>query len=159
MKAFLKFLDRLEEGMIFASFMGMMGTVVLQVVTRLFFSTALIFTEELARYLYIWLTFSGLSWLYRNHANISLSIVTDRFSTKQMYIFNIITNIVTFGVLIILLSWCPDFLAFQSTNVSPAMHVNMALVYCILPISFVLTCIRLIQSTVEDIRELIGAVR
>lgn len=154
MKAFWKFMDRLEEGMIFVSFMGMMGTVILQVVTRVFFSKALIFTEELARYLYIWLTFSGMSWLYHHHANISLSIVTDRFSPKQMRIFNIISNTVTFGVLVLLLTWCFDFLKFQSTNVSPAMHANMALVYGILPISFVMTCIRLVQSTVEDIREL-----
>lgn len=131
--------------------MGMLITVLLQIISRVIFSNPFMTTEELARYFYIWLAFVGLSWLYSNRQNISLSLLKDRLNPRSQIIIEIVINILTISVFALILIWSPKFIGYQLSNKSPALHVKQGLVYMILPISMVLSIFRIIQVLREDI--------
>ena len=63
---------RLGEIAIMLLFAGMIGSAMLQVVARYVFNSPFTWSEELSRYLFIWLSFLGAwwAWIRREHLGI-----------------------------------------------------------------------------------------
>lgn len=65
---------RLGEWMIVAIFATMVASAMAQVISRYVFNAPLVWSEELSRYLFIWLSFLGAwyAWIEREHLGIDM---------------------------------------------------------------------------------------
>jgi TRAP-type C4-dicarboxylate transport system permease small subunit len=145
-----------EEIMAVILFILLMLDVVVQIASRLFFKNPLMFTEELGRFLYIWTFFAGTGWVYKKRRHIALDLFIKNFNEKGRYVFDIIVNVTTIGIFVVLIRWGIDFVIFQKVNLAPAMRFSMSYVYMIGPFCMAVGIIRIIQVIVEDCRTIAG---
>jgi TRAP-type C4-dicarboxylate transport system permease small subunit len=73
-------------------FAAMFLVVVLQIGGRYFMKNPFIWTEELARFLYVWLVFFGTSTLIKNYEHITIDILQRKLSVRGERIFKIIID-------------------------------------------------------------------
>lgn len=144
-------LDRLEAYFAVVLFVVMMIVVTLQVVTRLI-GFPLSFTEELARFLYIWIVYLGMSYAIRQKLNIRLNIVIDKLSPKGQFALETINHILEFALMAALLIWSVRYMDFLGISKSPALGIPFVAVFIIMPITFALGAIRGIQTIIDSIR-------
>ena len=78
MKA-LRVVERVVDGMAIAAFCGIFLCVLVQVVFRYAFNSPLTWSEELARYLFIWCAFLGWIVASRRNSHLAMTFLTDRF--------------------------------------------------------------------------------
>ena len=76
MKALVSLIDTLLSKFLVALMASIVLVVTWQVVTRFLMSTPSSYTEELARFLLIWIGVLGGSWALRTRAHLGIDIMT-----------------------------------------------------------------------------------
>lgn len=112
--------------------------VTLQVFSRFVLQSPSSVTEELARFLLIWIGLLGGAYGYHSNAHLGLDIATNRLSEKRQKIVAIIshlligsfaTSVMVFGGISLVL------LTFDPAQISAALEVKMGYIYCAVPLS------------------------
>ena len=153
MKLVKRIWNNLEEVFIIILFFAILVTVLIQILARELFSNPPIFTEELARFLFIWMVFAGFPYVTKKGTNLCLELVIYKLPPKGLKMSRILTHIFSIIVFAFIGYHSIAFLEFSRINLAPAMRISMAVVYSILPISMVMCVIRSIELLVGDIRE------
>ncbi|SMF14335.1 TRAP-type C4-dicarboxylate transport system, small permease component [Alteromonadaceae bacterium Bs31] len=115
-----------------------------QVLSRYLLSDPSSFTEELARFLLIWIGFMGAAYAYRKYAHLGLDIFTaklkgekklwaNRFSDTVVFAFSMVVMLIG-GAKVMLLT-------LELQQLSPALQIKMGYVYSVIPLSGALICI------------------
>lgn len=138
MKKLCRLLDRVLVVLLVALFAALVVMVVWQVLSRYVLKSPSAFTEEAARYLMIWVSLLGASYVFRMRVNIGLDLLTRKLtgSNKRIVEVAALTATVLFALLILLvggmrlveLTWSLD-------QVSAVLGIRMALVYLVIPLS------------------------
>lgn len=155
----IKWLDaNLERTLLIILSAIMTSSIILQVFMRYVMNSSLSWSEELARYCFIWLVYIGISYGVRMQKHIKVDAILQFMKDKQKIILGIIANLIflVFSILIILYGnqIVQQFLGWGQT--SPALKIPMGLVYAATPVGFTLTSIRLIQQIILQILTLMG---
>lgn len=154
----LKWLDRHIEETLLIIFSTIMVTVIfLQVVMRQF-DSSLSWSEELARYAFIWLVYIGISYGVKKDRHIKVDVVLLLLNDKSKIILSIISNLLVLFFALFVIRYGFD-IALQLLNFgqkSPANQIPMGLVYMATPIGMGLTLIRLFQNIIKQIKALRG---
>jgi TRAP-type C4-dicarboxylate transport system permease small subunit len=74
----LRAAEKAQDALAVALFALMFGVIVLQVVLRYVFNSPLVFTDELAAYLFVWVSFFGWTLATRKRIHIGIGVVADR---------------------------------------------------------------------------------
>ena len=122
-------------------FLGMVLLCALQVICRYVLKVSLSFTEELARYLFIWTTFLGSAMAVTKNKHVSMDLLVDAFPEK---IGSLIHKAVAFFLAIMYLVLIYSGIrVMQKTmdQTSPAMNTPMGLVYMAVPVSMAIMII------------------
>lgn len=145
---FLKTLDeRLEEFLLIPSFIVSVVVVFMQVVMRYILGSALSWSEELARYLFVWQIWIGASYAVKKSRHIRVEFIRNFLSDKgklRLEYFVLITWI-CFSALMVFLSAPLAQWMIRRGQLSPAMQVPMGYVYLCVPVGFSLMLFRLTQ--------------
>ena len=113
----------------------MAAVVAVQVFFRYVLNHSLFWSEELARYLLVWLTFLGASVAYRRNLHPGIDIVVVRVPVsfqRRISIFIHLVSMVLFGVMFF---YGAQFSYFVRLQISPAMNLPKWIVFCIIPLS------------------------
>lgn len=147
-----KIWDHLEESVLVYSLMVSVALVFVQVVMRRVFNNSLSWSEELARYLYVWQTWLGVSYAARNGTHLRITMLKDRLPAKVQQILEIFVVLVWMGFGI--------FVIYQGMGVvntiasfgqkSSALKIPMQFCYMSIPVGMFLMCIRIVERTVKD---------
>lgn len=123
------------ESLLFGIGFSMAVIVAIQVFSRYVLNHSLFWSEELARFLLVWLTFLGASVAYRRKAHPSIDVVFVRTSAPVQRILTILVHLssmVLFGVMIF---FGVKFAYFVRLQISPALHLPKWIIFSIIPIS------------------------
>ena len=137
MKKYFAYLQKIEDFILFASFVVMIIASFAQVLNRNILHLSLSWLEELARYAMVYMALLAAEAGLRDGSQISLTILTDRCSDSVRKILNIIAKI----VVIVFAAFCFwnsfDILQTQlsSGQLSPGLRIPMVIPYCALPLS------------------------
>lgn len=109
-----------------------------QVFSRYVLNAPSSFTEELARFLLIWITLLGCAFAYRRNSHLGLDMIYSNTTTaakKAMYYFiHLAVCLFAIGVMVI-----GGFELVKMTNTlgqsSPALGVDIGAVYLVIPLS------------------------
>ena len=150
----LKWLDDHIEEVILTILMALTSIIVfLQVIMRFVFRNSLTWSEELARYLFIWLIFIGVSYGIKKEIHLQVDALDALFDRKGQLILDIIVNFFVLILLVLMTTHGSD-IVMRATRISGAIEVSMKVVYLAPVVGFALSIIRLIQNTIGKIRQI-----
>lgn len=145
-------INKLTRFVVILLLMLMVIAVSLQVLFRFFLDQPLAWTEELARYLLIWITFLGSAYAMSIRAHIGTEYILkylSPFMGKVLLVIAAILSMLFFGVMVqqgYLLS------ARSMTQFSPTLLLPMGYVYSVIPLSGVLLIMNVFAVTWKDVK-------
>ncbi|WP_227935210.1 TRAP transporter small permease [Alkalihalobacillus deserti] len=119
--------------------------VFVQVFMRYILDSSLVWSEELARYAFIWLIYIGVSFGVKKQAHIKVDAFALLFKRKGQLVLGICANL-TFLIFAVLLAYYSFEVVANVTRSSPAMNIPMQWVYAAPMVGLLLTAIRIIQQ-------------
>lgn len=144
MNNFIKKMDKMIEWLLVFLMAVLVVDVVWQVVTRYLFGSASSFTEEVARFLLIWIGLLGSAYAYRKNLHLAFDYLAHKLSKRVLRRLEIVIHllIALFSILVLVLggSYLVQ-LTWELNQVSAAMQIKLAYIYSVLPISGVLIVI------------------
>jgi TRAP-type C4-dicarboxylate transport system permease small subunit len=144
-------LHKLEEGFIMVCFAVMGLVLALQIFMRYVLNMPLIWSEEMARYLFVWATFIGAGYGVRNKIHICVEFFYSRMPRRVKLAITLLTN--TFCILIFayLIPYGIDKVKTQWHIGSSAMEIPMSFVFAAVPIGCFIVCLRLLVEIARAI--------
>lgn len=113
-----------------------------QVFTRFVLNSPSKYTEELLRYLLIWMTMLGVPYAYGRDSHLSINLVTRSFSEKGLLMTKIAIEIlILFLSIFVMIAGGWIVTMNSSGQISPALHMPMELYYLCVPIGGVMMVI------------------
>lgn len=133
--------------------------ITLQIVTRYVFNNPLGWTEEIARYLLIVLTFAGAPIAVRNNSNVSLDFILTNAPPQVRKVFNFITTIIElfFYAYGTYLSW--EMTLFSKKRFLVTIKISKAIVYGFITIAFAFMTYRCLIRLIRMFRKPKGALK
>lgn len=143
---FLSILWKIEDYILMTCLAIMAVVLFAQVVFRYAFGTPIIWSEELARYLHVWITFLGLGYGIRNKAHIEMRLVYQKMPPAIQKITSIVTDAFLIVCLCYYIPGAIRFLENQDLIVSAAMEIKMSIIYSVLLIGGAISLLHLIAD-------------
>jgi len=153
----IKWLDEYLEISICVALMSIMTLLIfVQVIMRYVFSSSLSWSEELARYLFIWLIYLGISYGCKIRKHIKIDAALGLFPKNTRKYVVILGDIVffAFAIYIMVTGYELVLMQIKLTKVSPALQVPLQYVAAAPMIGFGLAAFRQVQTIVFRVREI-----
>lgn len=155
----LKFLnDHSEEWLLVLLMAAMSVLIAVQVFMRYVLNNSLTWSEELARYMFIWATYIGAAYGVKTKAHVGVTLLTDKFPEAFRHVFNLLSYLI-FIVFAIFIAWNSYFMIMKIlklNQLSSSLHIPMAYVYMGPFIGFLLIIFRLCQHVYQEVRSMKG---
>ncbi|WP_231489591.1 TRAP transporter small permease [Billgrantia saliphila] len=127
-------LDAAIQPIVFLGMAALIGVITLQIVSRVFF-TAVGWTEEVARFLLIWITFLGAALAYQRGRHIAVTFVVDALPARLRQLARIAAVLVALGFLVALIFIGYRYMQAQSFQRSASLRISMTYIYAVIPLS------------------------
>ncbi len=162
MKSLITLLDKALSKTLVLLMAAIVLVVTWQVATRFLMASPSSYTEELARFLLIWIGVLGGSYALRTRAHLGIDIMTTKLHGRQkdMLMVGIYLAIILFSALILVAGGIKLVsLTFTLNQISASLGIKMGYIYLVLPLSGVIMIIYSLdvildalkgQTTVEE---------
>lgn len=150
-RALKSFLDHFEEyaaGLIMAVLLVVLG---LQVVTRVM-GASLSWTEEAARYLFIYVIWFGASGAVRDRSHIGIAFLVNFLPPRLRLALALVTNALVLFFLANVVYWGWRAVLRQWDIPTAAIELPTGLVYLALPVTCALMVVRTLIQMAQDVR-------
>ncbi|HSH48690.1 MAG TPA: TRAP transporter small permease [Halomonas sp.] len=127
-------LNAVIQPVVFAGVAALIGVITLQIISRVFF-TAVGWTEEVARFLLIWITFLGATLAFQRGRHIAVTFIVDALPDLPRRLCRIAATLVALGFLSALVVIGLEYMQMQSFQRSASLRLSMTWVYTIIPLS------------------------
>jgi TRAP-type C4-dicarboxylate transport system permease small subunit len=134
---FDRLLGRIEAVMLAAMVAAITAVTFAQVFTRYVTADPFIWTEEVARYLFVWITMIGAAAAVRTHGHFGLDVLR-HYAPPLRPVLGLMTMIIVVGFLALLLYTGIAETRQAALQMSPALQVRMHWAYLALPVGAVL---------------------
>ncbi len=128
-------LNRNVERMLFAMGASMTLIVMVQVVARYVFNHSLFWSEELARYLLVWLTFLGASVAYYRGVHPGVDIIFTRLPFRWQQGVRVVIHLVSLWLFGVMVVKGISFAWFVRLQISPALSLSKWVIMAIIPLA------------------------
>jgi TRAP-type C4-dicarboxylate transport system permease small subunit len=131
-------LSRILEVIMVTILTIMVGLVFGNVVARYVFNSAITWAEEVARFLFVWLTFVGASFGLMKGLHLGMDMVVVRFSPRTRSLVEVVNGFIILAFLGVWVVGGVHLIQANLDYMSPATGFSMGLVYMIGPLAAVL---------------------
>jgi TRAP-type C4-dicarboxylate transport system permease small subunit len=126
------------EYLLFGLGLSMAVLVAVQVFCRYVLNSSLFWSEELARYMLVWLSFFGATVAYYRNLHPGVDTITSRLSVSKQRISRLLVHVITMSLGVIMLISGTQFAWFVRMQVSPALSIHKWIILSVIPFSGVL---------------------
>ena len=131
----------------------MLITIFCQVITRYCFSYTPEWSEELSRFLFVWVVFLGSALIMGDSGHLAVEFLPDRMKGRLAgKILAIIINLSGYVFIAILFVNGFEMTRIMTFQLSPGMNIPMSYIYSVIPLSSILMLLYLIKNSMEIIR-------
>lgn len=134
MKKLSDLLNAFAERLCFVALLAMVVVITLQVVCRLYF-TALSWSEELGRYLLVWITFFGASVGFKRGSHMAVTALVELFPPSVRTALRRTSVILCALFFLVMVVYGLRLMQLQHAQTSPSLNIPMSVVYAALPAS------------------------
>ena len=157
MGKFARFYDEIEAKVLVASLAFTVAVIFFQIIMRSVFNASLSWSEELARYVFIWQIWLGMSVGLRDNKHIRVELIFNFVKGRGAKLLNIIGSLLCITLCVFLVYYGSKIVlnAFNKNILSAAMRMPLWIVYLALPFSCLVTGLRYVYQLYEQVRDLI----
>lgn len=135
---------------------GISGGVALafvNVVARYAFDSSLTWASELTIYIFLWSTFFGAAYCFKQDAHISVTLLLEKFEPSTAKILMIASHLITFVFLFAVAYFGVEYVLFvhELEEMSIDLGIPMWIVFLVIPISFFFAAYRVGEKIYEII--------
>ena len=136
---------------------GISGGVALafiNVVARYAFDSSLTWASELTIYIFLWSTFFGAAYCFKQDAHISVTLLLERFEPSTAKVLMLASHLITFVFLFAVAYFGVEYVLFvhELEEMSVDLDIPMWIVFLVIPISFFFASYRVGEKIVEIIK-------
>lgn len=162
MKKLSRILSIYEKTMGTVALLTMLALVFYQVLARFIFGTQLRWSEELARYLMLYISFIGIGAGIMYHKHVGVDVLGNFLKPAQKKVLKLIVGFLTLAIIVFFtyISGSVTIRILKSGQVSPAAHIPMWIPYATIPVGFfggilreIEEMIKIIKTPVEELLE------
>jgi len=149
-----RFAERAINLLAIAMFSGMFACVLAQVFFRYFLDSPLTWSDELARYLFVWCAFLGWVIAARRRSHLAITMMQSRLSARPRAALAVCAALaaVTFAVI---LSYYGVRIALRNADVeTPSLFFTIGVVYAIVPVAALAVALHALGDLVAAVRAL-----
>ncbi|WP_428912101.1 TRAP transporter small permease [Niallia sp. Krafla_26] len=141
---------KIEEWILVASLLLIVTLVFLQVISRYVISYSFGWSEELSRYILIWIAWIGAAYTVRTQKHIRVELVKNIVNETGKKVIELITLLIWFLFALFLVLNGTELISnlFATGQTSPSNEIPMWIVYLAVPIGGSLMALRLIQQAI-----------
>lgn len=143
-KKFYHVLMKVEECIFCVILLAMACVVTLQVFFRYVLGDPLTWTEELSRFLFVWLIAFAAGYCVSTREHIRVELVVDMLPKKVQKVLDILMTVLPLGVFVYMIPTCVQFMIQQNRLKSTALRLPYSYVYGAVVVASVLLVIHLI---------------
>ncbi len=122
-------------------------TVFSQVIARYIFQAPLSWSEELARFLLMWLSMLSAAYAFKVKSHFALKILVNRISAKSQFRVSIFVHLIVTAFFIVLTYFGLVFLEGVSGHTAPALQIPMEIPYSSIVVGSLLIVFQSMKST------------
>ncbi|MBD1565956.1 TRAP transporter small permease [Vibrio sp. S12_S33] len=138
----IKKMEWMEKHFSIFLFLTMLLVLTVQIVSRYFLSVAIPWTEELSRWLYIYIVFVGASEAVSRRDHIAVDIVPNRLSNNANLILDFLIHSIFSVTSVFITYWGYLFAERMDRLGSVTMDIQMSVLYAAIPLGFILVFIK-----------------
>lgn len=153
MSKFISILDAFLTRFLILLMLLLVGSVLWQVISRYVFASPSSWTEEIARFLLIWISLSGAVYAFRTGMHLGLDILPKKlegraadllkwFTIALVVLFSFMVLVVG-GISLVMMTW-------ELKQYSAVLGLPMSWIYSVIPAAGVLICVYALAALVDD---------
>ena len=128
-------LNRYMEYLLFGLGFSMALLVAVQVFCRYILNSSLFWSEELARYMLVWLSFFGATVAYYRHLHPGVDALTSRISPAKQRVLQLLVHGVSMALALVMVISGAQFAWFVRLQISPALSMPKWIILAVIPLS------------------------
>ena len=140
------------EYMLFALGLTMALIVANQVFFRYVLNQSLFWSEELARYLLVWLTFLGATVAYRRKVHPGIDVLVARMPPAMQKASAVVTHVASIVLFAVMIWYGYQFAYFVRLQISPALYLPKWIILSIIPISGLILMTHGVTFLLEELK-------
>lgn len=148
----LLILEKLEIGFLALIMMAMTVLVLTQVFFRFFMESSLTWSEELVRFMMVWMTFLGAVIALRQNLHIQIDNLIVRLPRGTKIVFLLIKSAIMLVFLGLMAVGSFSLLEIAGLQTSPGLSIKMSYVYSVIPVTAFLMMLITMVRLWTDIR-------
>lgn len=141
---------RVDDVLAFCLFWLMGGVTFLQFFSRYVLNDSIAWTEEIGRYLLIWVTFFGAAIVFRRRTNIAVEIIVDMLPPTGAKLMRFLADVITLGFVILLVWFAWSLTQRMMIQRMTVIDVSMSVVYGGVLIGCLLMLWRAVQAFIAN---------
>lgn len=149
-KKLIEIVDNIIKYVAIAAFSVMSVLIILQVIFRYLLGSSLSFSEELARFLFIWSSMLGAAMCLKRRSHIGFDLLMLHIPRGLQKYGLLITNVMSLAFYAILVIFGFKVSAVTMGQTSPAMGVKMGLIYASIAVAGFVMILNGIYNLIED---------
>lgn len=146
---FTLIMDKIEKGLLFflsTAFAVMTVSIFYQILLRYIFKSANVWSEELTRYLFIWLTMVGSAVAYRKGRHMGVDYFVGLMSKKVKSINYVLSNVLVLSFLGTVFFYGIKLVTATHKQLSSGMRIPMSYIYLSIPVGCFFTLLFAFES-------------
>ena len=153
---FEKMVVRILRLVAFVMFAAMIAVVFIQVMLRYFTDYSLAWSDEISRFLLIWVSFIGVVIIhYSDAGHPGMTFLADKLPERARAVIDFVLNAVLIVGFVALTIYGIQFTVSNHSFVSLVLGWPNSYKYVIFPISMALMCIKSVLRLVNDVKKLV----
>lgn len=155
MKKIANLYNKLEEYLLVGSLVFTVVLILVQVILRYLFNNSLTWSEELARYIFIWQIWLGTSIAFRDKKHIIVDALSGALHGRARTALNIVADVLWLGfcVYIVIGGFQLTASMAQRGTISTGLQLPVQYVYASLPVSQLIVSVRLVAEIAGYVKE------
>jgi TRAP-type C4-dicarboxylate transport system permease small subunit len=141
LNACLRWMDRLFAFLAITTLLAIAAVVILQVVSRFMLPSSPVWTEELSRYLFIYLIVLSSGLVIRQNRHVRLELFQHALSPGYQAVYQAICHLLTGAFAAYILPYAWKYAMIGRWQTSPALEVPMVWIFLSMVVFFALTVV------------------
>ncbi len=126
----------------------MLGLIFMQVISRYCFGYTFEWSEELARFLFVWVVFLGSALIMGESGHLSVQLLARKLeNTLPGLVLEVVVNLCSYAFILLLLLQGAKMTKVMTFQTAPGLGISMSAVYIIIPASACLMLLYLLKDT------------
>lgn len=149
----LKKINKIEEILLVLMFIAMVLVIFFQVIMRYVFSNSLSWSEELGKFLFVWISWIGISIGQVKGEHIKITLLVDKLPEKMQHLMNILSDLTVIWICLVTAYYSTTLIVSQNGVNYAGIKISMSFGYLSVFIGCILMIFRCIITIIEHFKK------